>query len=372
MTSRSICRPLHMILSEIDKHRPTSASSHAPKPNTKEKMPTLEVLVSRVDREWARRELRRAAQVQTSPEHERPDTASPTTTQLPQPASHIRSHTIADITGSLSFEPPTPSMRKVLREKNIYASEAHTARLRHARKNIPKPATSWGPGNAKRRARSSHMESEQPCLSAYCAREYSWDYLIQPDFAVPTTSRALQVWGRMAQVVEPIWCDCEPRPPSPSYRLMPPSLSPRPLYSPPRTPVSLRSTLCPSASARSLLQSPLTHAPKLRTAVSHSSMVTYVALLPELPLEWHAERHLAEHPSRTLSSSLAHLEQLSASPQAASRAASRGHPEHPYRDFLTRRTQNAGPLPDALRQYADLRCSSTVSTSFTGSLLVVE
>ena len=165
-----------MILSEIDKHRPTSASSHAPKPNTKEKMPTLEVLVSRVDREWARRELRRAAQVQTSPERERPDTASPTTTQLPQPASHIRSHTIADITGPLSFEPPTPSMRKVLREKNIYASEAHTARLRHARKNIPKPATSWGPGNAKRRARSSHMESEQPCLSAYCAREYSWDY----------------------------------------------------------------------------------------------------------------------------------------------------------------------------------------------------
>ena len=105
-----------MILCDIDKHRPTSASSHAPKPNTKEKMPTLEVLVSRVDREWARRELRRAAQVLS------PDTASPTTTQLPQPASHIRSHIIADITGPLSFEPPTPSMRKVLREKNIYAS----------------------------------------------------------------------------------------------------------------------------------------------------------------------------------------------------------------------------------------------------------
>jgi hypothetical protein len=30
-------------------------------------------------------------------------------------------------------------------------------------------------------------------------------------------------------------------------------------------------------------------------------MVAHVALLPELPLEWHAERHFAEHPSRTLS-----------------------------------------------------------------------
>lgn len=360
-----IARPLHMIISEIEKRRATlspTPDSPTTQHKPKKRLPEQPDLTSppQLPQPASHNEPIPAAVSTVETLNKSPKTApKPLCAQSPFEKQTSRAQALhgklledrifcevlkASPT-TVATDLPRPSSKYSMRsaeKANAAAIEAHSVRLRNARTASPELPTSGAPGKAKLRAGSPrgrkgcdshglHMNplllnsmSSMTSMSSYCAREYSWDHLGLPDFAIPTTARAVQVWERKAQLVEPIWYDCEPRPPSPPHG---PNLTmePAPRRSPSPAPLSPHRDRRHSM-ARIEPMSPAElspHRPLSRSSQRLSSPPS-LALMGELP----------ERP-RSTPSSLMHLEQLSASPRAASRAA---YPEHPYRDFWSRRS----------------------------------